>query len=103
MLGLGYPIRVICKVAKVARQTVQTRREPLKYGGVFVDLYCVCGEPIMKEREDGYLYREDDHSIKPCARRARRSRLLLRIVKNYRWFPRFRCHVVLHAPRKDSQ
>ena len=84
MLVFAYPIRVICEVAQVARQTVQTRREPLKYSGAMEFCYCPCGEPVMKVADDGYLYRDDDHSIKPCARRLRRSRLLLRMVRTRR-------------------
>ena len=84
MLVKGYPIRVICEVAKVSRRTVQTRRDPLTWSGALGICYCACGEPLQYIAANGE--RNDprpDHERVPCKKRQRRSRLLLRF--NARW------------------
>lgn len=77
MMCLAYPIRVICEVAQVSRNTVQTRRAPMVYGGGFHLVNCPCGKPVI-DPTDHF------HDMEPCERRQRRSRLLLRIVRNKR-------------------
>lgn len=69
MLMSGYPIRVICQVAAVAKGTVQRHRYYLTETGALDSCRCPCGKPLATA-----------HDIEPCERRSRRTRLLLRIV-----------------------
>lgn len=78
MMFLGYPIRVIAEIAQVSRQTVQVRREPMVYGRGFWFVICACGKPVIDPDTDHF------HDQEPCKRRARRNRLLLRIVRKGR-------------------
>lgn len=76
MMCLAYPIRVICEVANVSKNTVQIRRAPMVYGRGFWFVNCPCGRPVIDPDTDHF------HDIEPCARRSRRTRLLLRIIRN---------------------
>lgn len=78
MMVLAYPIRVIAEVADVSRNTVQVRREPMVYGRGFWFVICPCGKPVIHPDTDHF------HDQEPCKRRARRNRLLLRIVRKKR-------------------
>lgn len=78
MMCLAYPIRVICEVANVSRNTVQLRRSPMVYGRGFWFVNCPCGKPVIDPDTDHF------HDMEPCERRRRRSRLLLRIVQRNR-------------------
>lgn len=75
MMCLAYPIRVICEVAGVSRNTVQTRCAPMVYGRGFWFVNCPCGKAVIDPDTDHF------HDIEPCKRRTRRTRLLLRIVR----------------------
>ena len=78
MMCLAYPIRIICEVAQVSRNTVQGRRAPMVYGRGFWFVTCPCGKPVIDSNTDHF------HDMEPCERRRRRSRLLLRIVRGKR-------------------
>lgn len=78
MICLAYPIRVICEVVQVSRGAVQIRRSPMVYGRGFWLVNCPCGKPVIDPDTDHF------HDIEPCARRKRRTRLLLRIVRRKR-------------------
>lgn len=75
MMCLAYPIRVTAEVAQVSRQTVQTRHNPMVWCRGFWFVQCPCGKPVIDPDTDHF------HAPEPCRRRARRSRLLLRIVR----------------------
>jgi hypothetical protein len=78
MMCLAYPIRVICEVVEVSRNTVQVRRGPMVYGRGFWFVRCPCGKWVIDPDTDHF------HDQEPCKRRARRNRLLLRLVRNKR-------------------
>ncbi len=78
MMCLAYPIRVICEVAEVSRNTVLVRRAPMVHCRGFWFVNCPCGKPVIDPDTDHF------HDQEPCARRARRNRLLLRIVRGKR-------------------
>lgn len=78
MLCLAYPIRVIAEVAQVSRNAVQYRRSPMVYGRGFWFVTCPCGKAVIDPDTDHF------HDMEPCARRVRRTRLLLRIVRSKR-------------------
>lgn len=78
MMCLAYPVRVIAEVAEVNRGTVLDRRAPMVYGRGFWFVNCPCGKPVIGPDTDHF------HDMEPCARRSRRSRLLLRVVRSRR-------------------
>ena len=78
MICLAYPIRVICEVAQVSRQTVQVRRSPMVWHRGFWFVYCPCGKAVIDPDTEHF------HDQEPCARRGRRNRLLLRIIRSKR-------------------
>lgn len=78
MMCLAYPIRIICEVAQVSRNTVQVRRAPMVYSRGFWFVNCPCGKPVIDPDTD------HSHDVEPCERRRRRSRLLLKIVRGKR-------------------
>lgn len=78
MLCLAYSVRTIAEVVQVSRKTVQDRRAPLVWGGAFGLIDCPCGKTVQDWDSGAW------HDQEPCARRARRNRLLLRIVRNQR-------------------
>lgn len=84
MLVRGYPIRVICEAAQVSRQTVQARRNVLKFSGALCFCHCACGADLFPWRDDGWIRNGDDHLRKPCAKRRRRSYRLLRRLRRCR-------------------
>lgn len=75
MLCLAYSVRIIAEVVQVSRATVQKRRAPMVYGRGFWFVNCPCGKPVIDPDTDRF------HDQEPCARRARRNRLLLRMVR----------------------
>lgn len=75
MMCRAYPVRVICEVAQVSRNTVLVRRAPMVYGRGFWFVNCPCGKAVIDPDTDHF------HDMEPCQRRVRRSRLLLRIVR----------------------
>lgn len=91
MLCLAYSVRVIAEVVQVNRKTVQERRWPLVYGRGFWFVDCPCGKPVIDPDTDHF------HDQEPCARRARRNRLLLRIVRNGRK-PKEKPRLGMHTP-----
>lgn len=78
MICLAYPIRVIAEVAEVSRTAVQVRRDPMVWCRGFWFVTCPCGKAAIDPDTDHFHYSE------MCGRRERRSRLLLRIVRNKR-------------------
>lgn len=78
MICLAYPIRVICEVARVSRNSVQARRNPMVWHRGFWFVNCPCGKPVIDPDTEHF------HDQEPCARRRRRTRLLLRIVRRAR-------------------
>ena len=78
MLCLAYSTRIISEVVLVSRAAVQKRRAPLIYGGAFSFISCPCGKDVQDWDTVAW------HDQVPCARRARRNRLLLRIVRRQR-------------------
>ncbi len=78
MICEAYPIRVICEIAQVSRNTVQVRRSPMIWHRGFWFVYCSCGKAVIDPDT------EYSHDKEPCARRTRRNRLLLKIIRNKR-------------------
>lgn len=78
MICTAYPIRVICEVAQVSRNTVQVRRDPMVWSGGFWFVNCPCGKAVIDPDTDHV------HDKEPCKRRSRRNRLLLKIVRTNR-------------------
>lgn len=78
MICLAYPERVISEVAQVSRNAIQARRNPMVWNRGFWFVTCPCGKPVIDPNTDHF------HDMERCSRRERRSRLLLRIVRNKR-------------------
>lgn len=75
MMCMAYPVRVIAEVGQVSRNAILVRRAPMVYGRGFWFVNCPCGKPVIDPDTDHF------HDQEPCARRSRRSRLLLKIVR----------------------
>ncbi len=91
MICLSYSVRVIAEIVQVSRNTVQMRRNPMVWHRGFWFVYCPCGKPVIDPDTDQF------HDQVPCARRIRRNRLLLRIVRRQR-APKEKPRLGQHTP-----